>query len=281
EIFDRAAEALDLNMAALCFEGPEEELKKTVNAQPAILTVSIACYKVLRQQGIIPDILAGHSLGEYSALVAAGALDFVDALRLVKLRGQYMQEAVPLGEGGMVAVLGLEIEKVVKVCFDISQSGGTVEAVNLNCPGQVVIAGDNKSLVLAAEQLKLQGARKCIPLPVSAPFHSSLMKPAGNRLAHDLALVQIGELNTPVLSNVTADYHGRDEDIRHLLVKQVYSPVRWEECVRRMITDGVTRIVELGPGKVISGLIKKIDSNVRLFNVEDQISLDDMLMKIS
>ncbi len=281
EIFDRASEALGINMAALCFEGPEEELRKTVNAQPAILTVSVACYTAIRQQGIMPEVLAGHSLGEYSALVAAGSIDFTDALKLVQLRGRYMQEAVPLGQGGMVAVLGLEVDKVIEVCSDISRSGGTVEAVNLNSPGQVVIAGDNKSLDLAVGQLELLGARKCISLPVSAPFHSSLMRPAGSRLEQDLALVEVREPEIPVLSNVTAGYHGKGEDIKRLLVKQVYSPVRWEECVRRMISDGVMRMVEVGPGKVISGLIKKIDNNVQVFNIEDQSSLEDVLDKIA
>jgi [acyl-carrier-protein] S-malonyltransferase len=274
EIFDIASDALGMDMAKLCFEGPEEELRKTVNAQPAILTASIALYKAMQKKGMEAQVMAGHSLGEYSALVAAEAIDFIDAVRIVVLRGKYMQEAVPLGEGGMLAVLGLDISVIHEVCLEISQKKGNVEAVNLNSPGQVVIAGDNISLSAAAERLAALGARRCIPLPVSAPFHSSLMKSAGESLKSDLALINIKKPTVPVLSNVTAEYHN-SEDILKLLINQVSSPVRWEECVRKMIADGVGRFVEVGPGKVLSGLIKKIDSQVETFNVEDQTTLDN------
>ncbi len=276
-VFERAGEALGMDMAALCFQGPEEELRKTVNAQPAILTVSVACMAVLAERGVSPDVVAGHSLGEYSALVAAGSLAFEDAVRLVKLRGRYMQEAVPLGVGGMVAVMGLDAEKVARECEGIARSGAVVEAVNLNCPGQVVIAGDSRSLDRAVDLLKEKGARRCIPLPVSAPFHSSLMKPAGERLAVDLAAVEIRDPAVPVLSNVTAGHHGSGEEIKRLLVAQVYSPVRWEECVRLMVRERVGVFVEVGPGRVLSGLIRKIDGNSRVLNVEDGATLENVL----
>lgn len=277
EVFERAGAALGMDMAELCFQGPEEELRKTVNAQPAILTVSVACLAVLEERGVRPDVVAGHSLGEYSALVAAGSLAFEDAVRLVKLRGRYMQEAVPLGEGGMVAVMGLEAEKVARECDGIARSGGVVEAVNLNCPGQVVIAGDRGSLDRAVDLLKEKGARRCIPLPVSAPFHSSLMKPAGDRLAADLAGVEIRDPAVPVVSNVTAGYHGSGEEIKRLLVEQVYSPVRWEDCVRLLIRDRVDLFVEVGPGRVLSGLIRKIDGSARVLNAEDGATLESVL----
>lgn len=277
DVFHRAGRALGTDIAALCFSGPEEELKKTVNAQPAILTVSVACLAVLREKGIKPGVAAGHSLGEYSALVAAGSLEFEDAVRLVRLRGQFMQEAVPLGEGGMVAVLGMESDIVSEVCASVSGDGGVVQAVNLNCPGQVVIAGDTRSLDRAVELLKQKGARKCLPLSVSAPFHSSLMKPAGEKLAESLAGVKVRDPEIPVLSNVTADYHRTGDSIKELLVKQVYSPVRWEECVQMIIRDGFSPLVEVGPGKVLSGLVRKINKDVDILNVEDGVSLEKVL----
>jgi len=277
DIFDRANKALGFDITALCFGGAEEELKKTVNAQPAILTVSVACLAVMRQMGLRPDTAAGHSLGEYTALVAAGALNFEDAVTLVRLRGQYMQEAVPLGEGGMVAVLGMETGKISDICSGLSGPDGVVEAVNLNCPGQVVIAGDTRSLEKAVEVLNERGARKCLPLSVSAPFHSSLMRSAGEKLEASLSRVKIKDPEIPVLSNVTADYHGKTAEIKDLLVKQVSSPVRWEECVRKMIGDGTGIFVEVGPGKVISGLVRKIDRDVEVKNVEDSVSLEKIL----
>ncbi len=279
EVFDKASRALGIDMASLCFDGPEEELKKTVNAQPAILTVCIACYKAMQHRGLEPQVVAGHSLGEYTALVAAGAISFEDAVKLVKSRGKYMQDAVPLGDGGMVAVLGLEVEKVIEICSDISKTHGVVEAVNLNSPGQVVVAGDNIALSRAVEQLNIQGARRCISLPVSAPFHSSMMKPAGDKLEQDLSMINISEPCIPVLSNVTAHYHGKPDDIKSLLIRQVYSPVLWEECVRRLISDGVNTFVEVGPGKVLSGLIKKISPKASVFNMEDRGTLENIIEK--
>lgn len=277
DIFDRANNALGFDITALCFGGPEEELKKTVNAQPAILTVSVACLAVMRQMGLRPDTAAGHSLGEYTALVAAGSLDFEDAVTLVRLRGQYMQEAVPLGDGGMVAVLGMETGIVSDICSGLSGPEGVVEAVNLNCPGQVVIAGDTSSLEKAVALLNERGARKCLPLSVSAPFHSSMMRPAGVKLETSLSQVKIKDPEIPVLSNVTAGYHGKGAEIKDLLVKQVSSPVRWEECVRRMIRGGTGIFVEVGPGRVLSGLVRKIDRDVEAKNVEDSVSLEKVL----
>jgi len=277
DIFDRANKALGFDITALCFGGPEEELKKTANAQPAILTVSVACLAVMRQMGLRPETAAGHSLGEYTALVAAGSLDFEDAVTLVRLRGQYMQEAVPLGEGGMVAVLGMETAIISDICSSLSGPEGVVEAANINCPGQVVIAGDNSSLEKAVALLSERGARKCLPLSVSAPFHSSMMRPAGEKLEASLSQVKIKDPEIPVLSNVTAGYHGKAAEIKDLLVKQVSSPVRWEECVRRMILDGTGIFVEVGPGKVLSGLVRKIDRDVEAKNVEDSLSLEKVL----
>lgn len=277
EVIDSAGRVLGIDMAGLCFSGPGDELKRTVNAQPAILTISVAILAVLREKGIGPAVAAGHSLGEYSALVAAGSLDFEDALRLVRLRGQFMQEAVPLGEGGMMAVLGMDAAAVLQVCALVSDEGGMVEAVNFNCPGQLVIAGDSRSLDRASELLKQKGGRKCLPLSVSAPFHSSLMRPAGERLADSLAGVRVKDPEIPVLSNVTADYHGGVDNIKDLLVRQVYSPVRWEECVQLIIRDGFGPFVEVGPGRVLSGLVGKINKDVEIFNVEDGESLETVL----
>lgn len=277
EIFERAGKALGMDIASLCFNGPEEELKKTINAQPAILTVSIAYLHVLAQFDIRPDITAGHSLGEYSALVAAGSLDFEEAVKLVRARGKYMQEAVPLGEGGMSAVLGLNAGVVSEVCAQVSESAGVVEAVNLNCPGQVVIAGDNQCLAKAVERLLDKGAQKCVSLPVSAPFHSSMMKPAGDSLSAYLEDVDIYDPVLGVISNVTAGYHETGDYIKKLLVKQVYSPVRWEECVKAMIDEEVNLFIEVGPGKVLSGLMKKINGSIVCFNVDKNLSLKKVL----
>lgn len=277
DVFIRAGETLGMDMESLCFEGPEEELKKTVNAQPAILTVSAACLAVIGEMGLKPEVAAGHSLGEYTALVAAGAISFEDALRIVRARGKYMQEAVPLGEGGMVAVMGLDAGAVSEVCRGISGPGGVVEAVNLNSPGQVVIAGDHSALGRAVEELSQRGARKCIPLSVSAPFHSSLMKPAGERLSVDLAGVDVRDPSIPVVSNVTAGYHGSGQTVKDLLVKQVFSPVRWEECVETLIEGGAKNFVEVGPGRVLSGLVRKISRDAKVMNVEDGSSLEKVL----
>jgi len=276
-IFERADEALGFSISEMCFSGPEEELNKTVNTQPAVLTVSVACLEVLRRSGgPLPSAVAGHSLGEYTALVAAGSLLFEDAVRLVRKRGQYMQEAVPLGTGGMAAVMGISSDEVREVCRKAS-GAGIIEAVNLNCPGQVVVAGDNAGLEAARLLAKEAGAKRFVPLPVSAPFHSSMMKPAGERLAGDLDKISVSDPGVTVVANVTADFVRTGPEIKSLLIRQVYSPVHWEESVRRLIDSGITTIVEVGPGKVLSGLVKKISRETMVCNVEDRASLEKVL----
>lgn len=276
-VFKRADDALGFSLSRLCFEGPEEELNLTANTQPAVLTVSTACLEVLNHVGGPASCaVAGHSLGEFTALVAAGSLVFEDAVRLVRKRGRYMQEAVPVGEGGMAAVMGISTELVVETCLRASESG-VVEAVNLNCPGQVVIAGDMAGLKAAEPLLKAAGARKVIPIPVSAPFHSSLMVPAGKRLAEDLNQVAVADPRIPVVANVSADLVCSGPEVKELLIRQVYSPVRWEECVLKLISLGVDTFIEVGPGKVLSGLIKKISREVTIMNVEDRSSLEKVL----
>lgn len=275
-IFQLADEVLGFELSKLCFEGSAEELQKTEYAQPAILTVSVVCLEMLRQSGLRPVAAAGHSLGEYAALVAAGSLAFTDAVRLVRQRGRFMQEAVPLGLGGMVAVLGLDGPDVVNVCRQ-ARSVGIVEAANLNCPGQVVIAGELKALEQAAKLAREAGARRCLDLPVSAPFHSSMMQPAGLRLAEELAGVPVADPQIKVIANVSADYVNSALAIKTNLVAQVSSPVRWEELVRRLLADNLTTFVEVGPGKVLTGLIRKIDKNVVTCNVEDRGSLECVL----
>jgi len=279
EIFNRADNVLGFPLSTLCFEGPAGDLDLTVNTQPALLAVSCACFAVLREHGLRPAAVAGHSLGEYSALVAAGSLSLEDALPLVRKRGRYMQEAVPVGRGGMAAVLGLPADAVQEVCRRAS-AGGVVEAVNLNCPGQVVIAGETAALEAAASLAAEAGAKRCLRLPVSAPFHSSLMKPAGDRLAVDLAGVFAGDPAVPVVANVSADYIRNGEEVRDRLIRQVYSPVRWEESVRRLAGDGFKTFVEVGPGRVLGGLIKKICRDAVVLNVEDRPSLEKVLAHV-
>ncbi|SFG39543.1 [acyl-carrier-protein] S-malonyltransferase [Desulfotomaculum arcticum] len=269
EIFAEADQALAFSLTELIFEGPEEELKKTVNAQPAILTVSVAMHEMLKREGYKPDVVAGHSLGEYSALVAAGALNFSDAVRLVRLRGRFMQEAVPLGQGGMLAVLGLSRQQVVEGCRQAA-AFGVVEAANFNCPGQVVVAGESQALERAGELFKQLGARRCIPLQVSAPFHSSLMVPAGARLAPELEKVEVKDPDIPVIANVSADYVKTAAGVRDALIKQVSSPVLWEQSVLRMIEGGAKILLEVGPGQVLTGLIRKISKNVTGASFNDQ-----------
>lgn len=276
-IFAAADEALGFSITDMCFNGPEEELKKTYNTQPAILTVSIACYEVLKQQGITPDIVAGHSLGEYSALVAAGALSFTDAVRLVRKRGQFMQEAVPLGEGSMAAVLGLERSKVIEICRQVEAEAGAVQAVNFNCPGQIVIAGKTGAVDKANELLKAAGAKRVVSLPVSAPFHSTLMQPAAQKLADELAKVTVQDAQIPVVVNVNGQIVTQGSAVRELLVKQAASPVLWEDCVAQIVNFGTTGVVEVGPGKVLTGFTKKIAKEMPTLNVEDVTSLEKVL----
>jgi len=268
ELFQEADDALHVSLSSLCFKGPEEALKLTENTQPAVLTVSIACLKVLQsEKGIIPQVAAGHSLGEYSALVASGALTFTNAVQTVRLRGKFMQEAVPVGEGAMAAILGMERDQVEKLCEEVS-SGEVLTPANFNCPGQIVIAGHSNAVNRALERVKKEG-KKAVLLPVSAPFHSPLMKPAGERLEKTLEGIPIGDLKVPVVTNVEAEFNRSKERVKGLLVAQVSSPVRWEESIRRMTDDGIEQVLEIGPGKVLSGLMKRINPNVEIKNLED------------
>jgi [acyl-carrier-protein] S-malonyltransferase len=277
KVFTAADEALDFSITDMCFSGPDDELRKTYNTQPAILTVSIACYEVLKENGFAPDIVAGHSLGEYSALVAAGVLSFADAVRIVRKRGQFMQEAVPLGEGGMAAILGLERSLVVEACNEAEQQFGSVQAVNFNCPGQIVIAGKIKAVEKAAELAKEKGARKAVMLPVSAPFHSTLMQPAAQRLALELDKVSVADAKFAVVANVTGQIVTEGSIIRKLLVEQAANPVKWEDCVAQMVAFGADTFVEVGPGKTLTGFTKKIAKEVHNLNVEDIASLEKTL----
>lgn len=277
-VFEEADEALGFSITKMCFEGPEDQLRLTYNTQPAILTASTACAAVLKEHGIKCDVAAGHSLGEYSALVNAGALAFADAVRIVRKRGQFMQEAVPVGEGSMAAVLGLESQQIVDICRNVeAESGEAVQAVNFNCPGQVVIAGAVGAVNKAIEALKAAGAKRAILLPVSAPFHSTLMQPASERLAEVLAPITINDAKIPVVANVTAAEVTSGAEIKELLVKQAAMPVLWETSVRNMVAGGVDTFVEVGPGKVLTGFTKKIAKGLPALNVEDPESLEKTL----
>lgn len=277
EMFAKADEALGYSISDMCFNGPEDSLKLTSNTQPAILTVSCICNELLKQEGVVPEIVAGHSLGEYSALVAAGALRFEDAVLLVHKRGSYMQEAVPVGEGAMAAVLGLDRQTVVDVCEGISADGGCVQAVNFNCPGQIVIAGKTASVEKASVLLKEAGAKRAVLLPVSAPFHSTLMAPAAQKLAVELDKITIQDAQIPVVANVTGKMVTDAKQIRDLLVTQADHPVMWEDCMQEMVAFGADTFVESGPGKVLTGLTKKIIKGMNLLNVENADSLQKTL----
>jgi [acyl-carrier-protein] S-malonyltransferase len=275
EVFEEADKALGFEISKICFEGTKEELDKTENTQPAILTTSIAALKALEESGIKPDVVAGLSLGEYSALVCSGVLNFSDAVKLVKKRGKFMQEAVPAGVGTMAAILGLGAEDVKAVCAEANDLG-IVEPANFNCPGQIVIGGEIEAVKLASDKAKERGG-KVIPLSVSAPFHTSMLKPAAIKLEEELKAVKLDEIKTPVVTNVTGDYVKESVNIKELLKKQVMSSVLWENSVKRMIEDGVDTFVELGPGKALSGFVKKIDRKAMVVNVEDLKSLEKAL----
>lgn len=278
-IFDIASERLGIDMKKLCFEGDEEELKKTENTQPSILTTSVAILEVLKLRGVEPHVTAGLSLGEYSALVASKAINFADAVALVKKRGKYMQEAVPAGEGTMAAVMGMEREEVME-CLKMASGYGVVEAANFNCPGQIVIAGHTKAVEHACTILKQKGAKRAVMLPVSAPFHSSLLKPAGEKLAKELEKIEISDNQLPVVSNVNAQVIMDRYEIKKCLIEQVSSPVLWEDSIRHMIEMGVDTFIEVGPGKTLSAFVKKIDNNLYVYNVEDVESLENTIASI-
>jgi [acyl-carrier-protein] S-malonyltransferase len=272
-VFSRADRALGTAISKLCFEGPEEELRLTENTQPAILATSAALAAVMSGLGARPDCVAGHSLGEYSALVSAGALPLEDALVLVRKRGRYMQEAVPVGEGAMAAILGLSAVDVAQACRDASQ-GQVVEPANLNGASQVVIAGHRQAVERAGALAQERGAKRVIHLQVSAPFHCSLMAPAAEALARDLAGVEFSDLTVPLFTNVDARPITRGDEAREALVRQVDSPVRWEETIEAMASFGVTRFVEVGPGKVLAGLARKIAKGASVTSVGTPADVD-------
>jgi [acyl-carrier-protein] S-malonyltransferase len=275
DTFQEADEALGYALSRLCFEGPEDQLLLTENAQPAILATSVAAWRAVRAEGVQAAFAAGHSLGEYSAHVAAGTLSFADALRTVRRRGRYMQEAVPLGTGAMAAILGLDADAIEAACEDAGRQlgGRVVTPANLNAPGQIVIAGHADAVARAGELCKARGAKRVIPLAVSAPFHCPLMKPAEERLAPELRALAVSDPAIPVIANVDATPKTAASDAIEALILQVSSPVRWESVVRRLVAEGARQFVELGPGSVLSGLVKKIDRSVAVMNVEDAQSL--------
>ena len=278
EAFAEADAAIGESLSGLCFEGPAERLLLTEHTQPAILAMSVAVWRLAASRGLRASFAAGHSLGEYSAHVAAGTLSFADALRTVRRRGQYMQEAVPPGEGAMAAILGLDEEGVARACADTmaERAGWVVTPANLNAPGQVVIAGHAGAVARAGERAKELGAKRAIALAVSAPFHCALMKPAEDRLAPELRAIAASDPAIPVVANVDAEPKRDAASAIEALIRQVSSPVRWEQVVRRLIADGATTFVELGPGSVLAGLIKKIDRGVEVMSVEDEKGLAEL-----
>jgi len=277
EVFEAADEALGFSLSEMCFAGDEADLQLTANTQPAILTVSVAAYEAARSKGMpAPDVVAGHSLGEYSALVAAGVLDFADAVRTVRKRGIYMQEAVPVGVGAMAAILGLDADAVTAGCADAAQ-GQVCSPANINSPSQVVIAGNTEAVDRACEILKEKGAKRAIKLNVSAPFHCALMMPAQERLSVDLAELPYGEFAFPIVHNVNAARNVDASVVRTKLTEQVSSPVRWLQTIAGMTADGTERFVEIGPGKVLTGLVRQINREAVYSNIEDTESLSSTL----
>ena len=272
-----AGQALGQDLAALIAQGPAEELNLTTNTQPAMLASAVVMYQAWRDAGgAAPDMVAGHSLGEYSALVAAGSLTLEDAVRLVRIRANAMQQAVPVGQGGMAAVLGLDDDTVRAVCAQAAQ-GEVVEAVNFNAPAQVVIAGHQAAVARACEQAKAAGAKRALMLPVSAPFHSSLLKPAAQVLADALAKVDVQAPTIPLVNNVDVACPTQPDQVRDALVRQAWHPVRWVETIQYMKSAGITHVVECGPGKVLSGLVKRIDRDLQVLSISDPASLEEAL----
>ena len=279
-VFDEADRALGFPISKLCFEGPAEALQLTANTQPAILTTSVAAAEVLREKGVAPDFVAGHSLGEYSALVAAGALRMEDAVRVVRKRGEYMQEAVPVGMGAMAALLGMEAAAVDAVCVEAAQ-GEVVSPANLNSPGQVVIAGHATAVNRAVELAKARGAKRAVLLNVSAPFHCALMRPAQERLAVDLDQTPTADLQAPLVNNVDAQLVRDAVSARDGLKRQVTGAVRWDQSMRVLLSEGVELFIEVGPGKVLSGLLRQIERRAECLHVEDVASLNEVLAKLA
>lgn len=279
QTFEEADEALRYKLSKLCFEGPEDVLRMTEITQPAILTVSVAALRALNHEGYRPSFVAGHSLGEYSAHVAAGTLSFADAVRTVRNRGKYMQEAVPVGVGGMAAILGMDLEKVTALCADAAQ-GQACEAANINSPEQIVISGNAEAVGRAIKLAEERGAKKAVSLAVSAPFHSSLMKPAQDRLAEDLKQISFAKPSVPVVCNVDAAMVGDAEASRDALVRQVTGSVKWDQSVRLLIGSCVQTFVEVGPGKVLFGLMRQIDRSKTCLSVGDAASLQKTVEKL-
>lgn len=273
EVFEQASDALGMDVKKLIWESDEETLKITENTQPAILTMSVAALRVLEEKGIKPDVVAGLSLGEYAAHIASKSLKFDEAVCLVKKRGKYMQETVPVGVGAMAAIIALGADDVIESC-KIASDVGIVEPANFNCPGQIVVAGEVMAVEKCCQVAKERGAKRAMMLPVSAPFHCSMLKEAGLKLEKELENVNVYDMLLPLITNVTADYLKNKDEIKPTLLKQVSSSVRWEECMRRMIADGVDTFVEVGPGKALCGFMKKIDKEVKIYNVEDMASLE-------
>jgi len=276
EVFDEADRALEFDLSRLCFEGPEEELRLTANTQPAILTVSVAAWRVLAARGVRPALVAGHSLGEYAANVAAGSLSFADAVRTVRLRGRWMQEAVPEGEGAMAALLGLDREATAAVCAEAA-AGQVVAPANFNAPGQIVIAGHAAAVERAMTLALERGASRAVALPVSAPFHCSLMQPAAERLAAHLSRLAFGSPACPVITNVDATPAETAEGLRDALMRQVTAPVRWDESMRGLADRGLRTALEVGPGKVLTGLLRRIDRGIRCIPVGDPAGVEKAL----
>ena len=278
-VFDEADKALGLSISRICFEGTEDELRHTENTQPAILTASVAAFRTLESRGVTPDYVAGHSLGEYSALVAAGSLSFVDALRVVRKRGRYMQDAVPSGVGAMAAILGLSPAQVGEIC-EKAADGEVVSPANLNSPEQTVISGHATAVKRAVEIASQAGAKRAVILQVSAPFHCELMQPAQQHLEADLRKTAFAPLRIPLVTNVGAEKIELGEDAREALIRQVSLPVRWEDSIRALVELGVDTFAEVGPGRVLSGLLRQIDRSVLCVNIEDEKSLEAALEKL-
>ena len=272
-VFEEASDALGVDVAKLCFEGPESELQLTANTQPTVLTVSVAGARLLAERGLEPAVVGGHSLGEYSALVAAGALVFGDAVRIVRRRGELMQDAVPVGTGGMAAILGAELSLVEQICREAAQ-GDVLDVANINSPGQIVVAGHRTAVERAVAVAASHGVKRTVLLPVSAPFHCRLMAPAAERLGAELDGVRAADPRLPVVRNVDAELTTRAADVQPFLIRQVTSPVRWTDCVGRMAREGCRTFLEVGPGKVLTGLLKRIDGSLTGIAVEDVAGLD-------
>lgn len=277
QLFQQADDALGYSISNICFNGSEDDLKLTANTQPAILVVSVIVAELLKARGITPDIAGGHSLGEYSALVVAGSLNFQDAVKLVHKRGQFMQEAVPVGEGAMAAIIGLDDQIIIDTCAEV----GDVQAVNFNCPGQTVIAGKTAAVNSAVERLKASGAKKAVILPVSAPFHSKLMAPAAIKLATELDNITINDAAFPVASNFTGELETSANDIKRNLIAQADNPVKWIHCVNAMFDFGATTFIECGVGKTLCGFNRRINKKIRSLNVEDLGSLQNVLSTLA